>query len=144
MTKYLIVILRIIIGGVFIWAGITKIVNPIGFIKDIQNYKLFPLNISLIIAIILPWVEFLCGICLLLGIRIKSSSFLTSFILALFIVIILITMIRGINIKCGCFGAHSGQVGWTLLIQDIVLFLMTFLTFQYDRGWLSIEKLSGF
>ena len=50
-------------------------------------------------------------------------------------------MIRGINVDCGCFRAQGGKVGWKLLIQDIILFTLSIVTFKFDRGWLSIEKL---
>jgi putative oxidoreductase len=141
IIKLIISLSRFFLGLLFIWAGISKIIDPINFSRNIHNYRLFSINISFIIAIILPWIELICGLCLVFGVRIKSSSLLISSVLTLFILIILITMSRGINVDCGCFGKESGTVDWKLLIQDITLLIMSILTFKFDRGWLSIEKL---
>ena len=53
-NKYLLFLFRIILGFVFIYAGILKISDPAGFSEVINNYKLLPLLFVNFFAITLP------------------------------------------------------------------------------------------
>ena len=50
---------RLILGGVFIYASIDKILNPGDFAKIISNYHVLPFGLENLLAITLPWVELL-------------------------------------------------------------------------------------
>ncbi|HDJ22712.1 MAG: hypothetical protein B5M54_00800 [Candidatus Aminicenantes bacterium 4484_214] len=114
---------RLIIGVVLIWSGILKIIDPLNFARDILNYRLFPESWALWIAVILPGLELLIGLLLISGILRTGASFLALSLFSLFIVLIMVTMIRGVNPDCGCFGAFSHKVGASLLFQDLLLWL---------------------
>ena len=103
----LIFIFRLIIGMVFIYASIHKIANPEEFAKSIDNYRLLPIFLINIIAIILPWLELIIGLFIIFGIFIKASSFLISLNMLIFTILVLITIIRGIDISCGCFSSDK-------------------------------------
>jgi len=112
---------RLAVGGVLIWSGLLKITNPLDFARTITNYRLFPEFLALLGAIILPWVELLIGLCLITGIFRSGASFLAVCLFGGFVVIIAITLLRGINTECGCFGSLSHQVGFPLLLTDTLL-----------------------
>ena len=120
-------LIRILLGAVFIFSGITKIVNPLKFAQDILNYQIVSEIISFWIALILPWLELICGIFLITGILIRGSSFLISCMLFIFIFFVLSVLVRGEQIDCGCFGFISHKVSWTLLMQDSILFLLSLI-----------------
>ncbi len=113
-------------GAVFVFASWHKIVNPAEFSKIIYGYGLFPGNIINILAIWVPFVELVCGICLILGIWKRPALLVFNALLLAFILIISINLIRGHEFDCGCFScAHHStrQAAATLLLRDLVLFL---------------------
>ncbi len=123
-NKYILFAFRIVVGGLFIYAGILKIADPLGFAQDIKNYRLLPQTLCLFTAFILPWLEVLTGACLITGLFKKTSALLISGMLMFFIILVAITMIRGIDVECGCFGTFSRKADWGLIAEDLVMLVM--------------------
>ena len=119
---FLLLALRIVIGFIFIYAGMEKIADPESFSKAVYNYKLFPDFLINFIAIAIPWIEVVSGILLIFGLEIKANASIISALLFLFVVIILISLIRGLNIDCGCFGGSS-PVAWNKILENILMLI---------------------
>ena len=124
-NTYVLWLFRLVVGGVFIWAGILKILDPLEFAQNIANYRVVSRDISFFLALVLPWLEVLCGILVILGIFRSSSSLLLSGMLGIFLVLITVTILRGLDVDCGCFGSIGRHVDYRLLLTDIVLLYMT-------------------
>ena len=123
-NKYVLFAFRLIIGGLFIYAGVIKIADPLGFARDIQDYRILPPQACLFIALALPWFEALSGAFLVAGIFKQTSAWLLSFLLAGFIVLVIITMARGLDVDCGCFGKLSRKADWRLILEDALMLFM--------------------
>jgi uncharacterized membrane protein YphA (DoxX/SURF4 family) len=117
-NKYVLLVFRLIVGGIFIWAGFSKIADPLSFAQNIKNYQLVGQTLSFLTAIFLPWVELIAGFWLIIGLYQKSSALLISCLLFFFIVLVAITKARGLNVDCGCFGTFSRQADWWLIAED--------------------------
>ena len=140
-NKYLLFLFRVIVGFVFIYTGILKISDPAGFSDAINNYDLLPLSFVNFFAITLPWIELVAGLFLLFGISVKESSFIISVMLVVFILAIIISLGRGLNIDCGCFGTNSGtKVGIIKLVENIILLTFSFLVTKFNSVFLSITS----
>lgn len=115
--------LKWIVAAIFIFAGISKILNPAAFARDIDNYRLLPYLLVTFIAIILPWLELLCGVFLIVGRWRKGAAFILMLLTFIFLIAIGSAIARGLDITCGCFSTtiEGTKVGYTRLIQDIVL-----------------------
>jgi putative oxidoreductase len=115
-------IVDLIIGSVFIYAGVIKALDPIGFANDIDNYKILPWPIDVRLAFYLPWLEILCGLALIARrLYLGGLSILTALI-SVFIVATVAAKVRGLDITCGCFGHVSKNWGFsTHLALDLVL-----------------------
>ncbi len=124
-NKYVLWLFRLVVGGVFIWAGVLKIIDPLEFAQNIANYRVVSRDISFFLALVLPWLEVLCGILVILGIFRSASSLLLSGMLGIFLVLITVTILRGLDVDCGCFGSIGRHVDYRLLLTDIVLLYMT-------------------
>ena len=124
-------IIDFIVGGLFIFAGLTKLadvgplrfLDPMEFARGIDNYKLLPWSISVALALYLPWVEIVCGLALIFR-RLYSGAL--ALLLALLVVFIGATMAakaRGIDITCGCFGHVSDHMSfaWHLALDFAIL-----------------------
>jgi putative oxidoreductase len=123
-------IVDLIIGGVFIYAGVIKALDPIGFANDIDNYKILPWAIGVRLAFYLPWLEILCGLALIARrLYLGGLSILTALI-SVFIVATVAAKVRGLDITCGCFGhaskgwSFTGHLAVDLLLLSAVLFLL--------------------
>lgn len=133
-------IFRFIVGFVFIYAAIGKIIDPNIFAKEIMNYRIFGDVLSRIIAIFLPWVELIIGLFLIFGCRQKTVAFVSFFLLFFFTIIVISAMARGLNIDCGCFAQHIEYVGWKKVTENLVLLFLTIFIYFFPSRYLSLES----
>lgn len=120
INDYLIIIMRILLGVIFLWASFDKIIDPEKFARSISNYHLIPFGLENSIAIFLPWLEFFIGSGLILGIMVNGATIIISFLLIIFNLMIAQAIIRGFNIDCGC-GLKDGQiVGVEKILENLV------------------------
>jgi len=98
----------VIVAGIFIYAGVIKVLDPVQFANDIDNYKILPWPISVALAFYLPWLEIFCGFALVVRFLYRGAlSILTALILT-FTLATVAAKVRGLDITCGCFG-HASQ-----------------------------------
>jgi uncharacterized membrane protein YphA (DoxX/SURF4 family) len=138
-NKHFLLGFRLIVGAFFVWAGALKVFHPLGFADDIMAYGLFPRGLALIAALTLPWVEVVCGALLLIGLFRRAAALVIAALLVAFIILVVITMARGLDLVCGCLGALSGKVGWKLLAQDIVLLFLALTVLGSRSTALSLD-----
>ena len=118
-------ILRVVVGGAFIAAAVLKIIDPTKFAKDVGNYHLLPYQMNNLVAIILPWIELVAGLCVLTVIWLKSATGVIVGLTVVFLGVIISALARGLNIECGCFGTVGGKhIGLVNLAIDSVLFVL--------------------
>ena len=132
-NQYLLILLRIILGLVFIYSGFVKIIDTSGFSNSIYNYKLMPDLLINFLAIVLPWIELIAGLLLILGITIKENALIINSLLIVFIIAIVINLFRGLDINCGCFGTGNGtKIGIAKLIENSILLFIGILLMLSD------------
>ena len=126
--------LRLILGGVFVFAGALKIYEPGKFALDIANYRLLPHELINLFAITLPWIEVLAGLFLLGGVWLRASALMVLAMTIMFFIAISSALARGLDIECGCFGTMGGRrIGLISLAFDTGLLCMA--------AWLSWSAL---
>ena len=123
--EWLVRIIQIGLGLLFIYASLDKILNPGLFAKSISNYRLLPLPLLHISAIILPWLELICGIALVINRYQRAAYVIIGSMLLIFILAITSAMVRGLDFYCGCLSVDSEEsnVGLLKILQNIGLFL---------------------
>ncbi len=122
LSGWFIRVLRVILGALFLWAGLSKMPQIENFARTIDAFNLLPHTLILPTAIILPYVEFLTGLSLLLGFKTRLSACVCLGLLCLFAIALGINIVRGINdIPCGCFGSGTDDTLSTALIRNVVL-----------------------
>lgn len=99
--------LDLIVGGVFIYAGAIKALDPVRFGLDIDNYKSLPWFISVRLAFYLPWLEILCGLALIFRFLYRGGLSILTALILVFIGATIAAKARGLDITCGCFGHAS-------------------------------------
>ena len=133
INPYLILLIRCLLGLVFLYASYDKILDPGKFARDIANYHIVPFGLENSIAIILPWLELLIGAGIILGIFLDGSVVLSGSFLILFIFMIFQAMMRGFNIECGCGLKEGEMVGWSKILENIVFLGASYIVF-YSRN----------
>jgi uncharacterized membrane protein YphA (DoxX/SURF4 family) len=129
------VLARLVLGGIFIYASLDKIAQPLQFARIIENYKILPLSLVTLPALILPWLELFAGICLVSGICVRSAAMLLTFLLFLFILALGFNAFRGINMSCGCFSTSIGDSEniYILIARDLFIMIPGWLIIFFDR-----------
>jgi hypothetical protein len=133
-NKTLLLVFRLVLGGLFVYAGVVKVLDPLGFAQDIRNYRLVGQSLSFIAAIVLPWLEILAGVALAAGVWKRASALIISGLLVFFILLTLVTIARGLDVDCGCFGALGRKSGLGVILEDLgMLFMGLCLLFAPER-----------
>src|SRR6266581_1480395 len=117
-------IVDLIVGGIFIYAGAIKVLDPVQFANDIDNYKTLPWFISVRLAFYLPWLEIFCGLAVIFRFLYRGGLSILMALIALFIAATIAARARGLDITCGCFG-HASQ-HWSFpqhMAVDIAIFV---------------------
>ena len=97
-------LLRWLLGVLMLWAAVSKLANPSEFLGSIYAYQLpLPRVLLQTTAVVLPWVELLCGLLLLAGFWVETSLILVTGLLVMFVLATGQAWARGIDISCGCF-----------------------------------------
>jgi len=132
-SKYLSLALRMFIGGMFIVAAMSKFIYPAEFAENLASYRIVPFWAVNVIAVIMPWLELICGLFLIIGLMTRAvAAMLASFLLG-FTVFIAVNVVRGAAISCGCFDSVGAEVSWYKVMTDFFLTLLAVQIFFYDR-----------
>lgn len=113
---------RLVVAGVFIYAALPKIWDPVAFAGDIANYRV-PHWIWNGAAGVVPMLELFGALALLHPRHYRSGAMVLGALTLIFLALIYSVIVRGIDIHCGCFGqeASSNPVGWGLFLRDLGL-----------------------
>ena len=128
-------VLDLSIAAIFIYAGIVKVLDPVQFARDIDNYKMLPWPAAVALALYLPWLEILCGLALVVRRLYRGAILLLTGLTVVFIVASVIAKARGLDISCGCFG-HASQgwsFGWHMALDLALLAGLVMLTLSAKR-----------
>jgi uncharacterized membrane protein YphA (DoxX/SURF4 family) len=141
MMRWLSLLCRLVVGGVFIWASLDKLAHPEAFARAIHNYRLVPYALLHPIAMLMPAAEIVAGVALVVGWWRRGSALLCALMLAVFLVAISSALVRGLDISCGCFHTDGGHaVGVSLLWRDVLLLLACLPPLLAARGGPGLDR----
>src|SRR5262245_32239341 len=128
LPRQLICLLRFFVGLVFLAASVGKILDPKAFAENLIAYQIFDSpQLLKYLAVTLPWMEWFCGILLILGVFVRSVSLLTTLLLFTFLAAMVSALWRGLEIHCGCFGSPHETIGVFSLLRDSLFFVASLL-----------------
>lgn len=135
------VVVRLVLGGVWIAAGAAKIADLDASVRAVRAYRLLPELAAQVLGAALPPLEIALGVLLIAGIGVRVAAVVSTVLLAAFVVGIASAWARGLRIDCGCFGSggelaagESPGYGWDLL-RDGALLLASALLVRWPVGW---------
>ena len=118
MRRIASIVLRAVLGAVFVYAAYTKLRAPWTlFAVAIDAYGMFPEWAVLGLARTLPWIELALGIALIAGLWLRHSSAIAVTLLGAFLAVMIVAYAKGLAIDCGCFGPGD-TLGPKTLLRD--------------------------
>ena len=135
MRTAAIVFLRLLIGGLFLWAGLSKLGSPLQTLATVYSYQVvLPDLLASLVAAALPWMEILLGTALLAGIWLPVATGWTATVLVFFSVMTAQAWWRELPIDCGCVDLsvlHPALAALTTpggaTLRNLVLLVLTAL-----------------
>jgi uncharacterized membrane protein YphA (DoxX/SURF4 family) len=142
-NDYLVLVARIVLGFLFVVVSIEKIRNPNAFAISIENYRIVPPLVAMLLATILPWMELLCGLSVLCGVFVRGGSLLLAVLLVVFTAAVASALVRGLDISCGCFtqDPEAERIGWRKVGENLGLLAVTVFLLCSTSDRLSLVSL---
>jgi hypothetical protein len=125
-------VLDFVLAGVFIFAGVTKAIDPIQFASDIDNFKILPWPVSVALAFYLPWLEIFCAVGLVFRLLYRGALTLLITLMVVFTLAITAAKVRGLDITCGCFGHASQHWSFPSHLATNVVILAALLALSFS------------
>jgi uncharacterized membrane protein YphA (DoxX/SURF4 family) len=136
---------RLVVGGVWVWAGLLKLPDPDSSVTAVRAYQLLPTSLADGVGRALPMVEVILGACLLLGLLTRVAGVVSAVLQAAFVVGIASVWARGISINCGCFGdggynPHASSAYPWEIARDVGLFALSLLVAWLRRTPVALDN----
>ena len=166
LRRAVILIARLILGGIFVYAGISKVFFPnthlwpmfflkfsistnlATFAQQVESYKLLsPAGVDFV-AHALPLTEIFLGLALLIGWGLRIWASLVTVIMLGFLTVVTRAYLLHMNINCGCFATPEPLTGMTVVRDSLFVglaLLMTVFAFIEARRphpWSEPQKVS--
>ncbi len=139
VVRALMLLGRIALGGVFVYAAYTKLRHPwMLFAMSVNSYQVLPEWSVTLLARTLPWLELALGLLLLVGVGLRYVAAAASLLLLGFFGIMLSSYVKGKGIDCGCFG-FGERLGVRTLLRDGMLAALS-LVLTVGAFWTARSK----
>lgn len=96
--------LRLVVGGVALVAGLSKVGDPEGSVRAVLAYDLVHGSLADIVGFGLPAFEIVLGAVLVAGLLTRWAALVNALLMMAFIAAVASAWARGLSIDCGCFG----------------------------------------
>lgn len=101
--------LRLALACMWLYASADKLVRPADFALIVKGYHILPEALVNPVAIWLPWLELMLGVCLYTGFLRDGALGLSALLLAAFWGVLMFNWARGVDVGCGCFNSTPGE-----------------------------------
>jgi len=118
---------RIVLGGTFLYTGYIKVDQSLQFAAALSGYHLFPPDLILPMTRYFPWVEIALGALLLSGWKLRYVAAGAVGLVSMFILLLTITYLRGIDAECGCFGPGERITPLSITLHALFILPALFL-----------------
>ncbi|SFW23000.1 BT_3928 family protein [Chitinophaga sancti] len=134
--KFLLNLLRIIVGVLFIFSGLVKANDPLGLSYKMDEFFEvlhlgFMSHYSLVYSVAMNAFEIVCGVAILIGYRMRLFTWLILLLIAFFTFLTAYALFSGTVRECGCFGdcikLSPAETFW----KDVALLVMILVIFFY-------------
>lgn len=157
---------RLLLGGIFVYAGISKIFFPnthlwpmfvlrfsistnlTTFAEQVESYKLLsPAGVDFV-AHTLPFAEILLGLLLLIGWGLRIWASLVTLLILGFLTVVTRAYLLHMDINCGCFATPEPLTLKTVIRDSlfaalaVLMTIFAFIEARQPHPWSDAERVS--
>jgi protein-disulfide isomerase len=136
---------RLLLAGVWLWAGLAKIGDPAASVRAVRAYRLLPEWLAQGVGYGLPFFELTLAALLLAGLAVRAAAAVSAGLLVVFLAGMISAAARGLQIECGCFGgggdlaagestAYTGEI-----VRDAALLLVALALVRWPRSRYALD-----
>ncbi|WP_226535519.1 MauE/DoxX family redox-associated membrane protein [Fictibacillus halophilus] len=142
MNEFLL-ILRVIIGFIFLSSALHKIMNYRGHKAIVKNYKILPNDLISLFVFLEVISEFTFSIFFLIGLFTNYAAIGLAILLIAYSIAILMNIVRGNNeISCGCGGViGEHKITYKLIVRNLLILLGVIVVYSSGTTIASIDGL---
>jgi uncharacterized membrane protein YphA (DoxX/SURF4 family) len=140
-------LLRLVMAGIWIAAGLSKITDLGASVRAVRAYRLLPEALVQVVGVGLPVLELTLGALLLVGFGVRVVAVVTAILLLVYMAGITSAWVRGLSIDCGCF-SKGGELGagekptyGIELLRDTAFLIVAILLAKWPRGRFAVDGL---
>lgn len=144
-NRWFLLILRLLLGGMLLYAGSIKVGNSQSFADSIATFQMLPYPMINLLALGLPVFEIMVGVMLVANFRTRWAALAACLLTTIFAVALAQALIRGLVVDCGCFGGGkpSAAKTWMSLGRDLLLLAIAGLLYVKESRWIETVHPSG-
>ncbi len=138
-------LLRLACGFLLAGASLDKLGDADGFLGLIKEcYFYIPASLQPLTAVVIPWLEFFTGLCLLSGFRWRAAALVFCVLMVAYTLAVSWDVLHGIDCACGCFKTDSAEKMsvWTVA-RDLLFFVTGTIVLTCPGTYLSLDRLNG-
>ena len=140
----LLLIIRFLVGGLFIFSGLIKVNDPVGtaikleeyfdvFSNDIASFFYIFKDIALPLAVFLVVAEVVLGVMLMSGVRLRFTVWALSLMILFFTFLTFYSAYFNKVTDCGCFGDAIKLTPWESFYKDVILLVLIGVLFFFRK-----------
>jgi uncharacterized membrane protein YphA (DoxX/SURF4 family) len=137
-------VIRILVGGLFIFSGLIKINDPVGtsikleeyfdvFSNDIAGFFAYFEAFALEMAVFLVVIEVVLGVMLILGVMSRFTVWSLGLMILFFTFLTLFSAYFNKVTDCGCFGDAIKLTPWQSFYKDVILLVLISILFLFQK-----------
>lgn len=142
IAGFFVIVLRLVLGAIFLFAGLSKLNDPLGLSVTMRSLRIVPAWASRWAARGVIWLEMLLGTLLIFGLHTRLVVVTAVGVLLGFVIVVGVALARGTRITCNCFGPYFKEtIGPNTLIRNMFLIAAGVLIVIFYDGGLSLDYL---
>ncbi|MEW6141884.1 MAG: C1 family peptidase [Chloroflexota bacterium] len=136
------IVLSVLLGAVFLAAGIAKLISGQEFLTILSVYPSLPAWLAAFLGVSVPWVEIALGILLIGGWTRRYSLYIAVILSLVFISVNSYAIAIGAEDTCGCLGQAIPMTHWQSLLLDLAMLgTAVYLLLPAARPQASLDQL---
>lgn len=128
---------RILLGGLFVYAGIIKGLHVEVFAEQVAAYEILSGHWNLVVAAILPFIELIVGLHLVFNRWVRASAVVVAGFCSLYLLLLASVVLRGLEFSCGCFGPEDTSTPLQAFVRLMFLLAMSHFIFHLKNHYTS-------
>jgi len=135
-NRIVLLFMRWAVAGVFVYAGVQKIIAPLNFADSVASFLILPDSMINFVALSLPPFEILLALAVVFGVQRRPALLGLVVLTVIFMVALGSAIVRGIAVDCGCFGSGEPSVAaaWWALLRDIPILAAAVWLYGKEQG----------